>query len=158
VGDPAIEVHPARRTLCLAVAGALAACAAPPLLGVHTPMLTGIDWWLVELDGKPVARERAPDGRLAPPPQLRLDHDTGRAGGSTGVNAFTGSFQQTGDTLRFGSLAATRRTGPPPAMAIESAYLQALQATVAARVDDAGLVLLDTQARVLARLTPAPRP
>jgi len=121
-------------------------------------MLTGSDWWLVELDGRPVVRERGPDGTPAPPPLLRLDRDTGRASGSTGVNAFTGSFQQTGDTLRFGPLATTRRAGPPPAMAIESAYLKALQATVAARVDGDVLALLDAQARELARFTPAARP
>jgi len=148
-------VHRARRAWCLAAVGALAACAAPPLLGVHTPTPTGIDWWLVELDGRPVALERRPDGSEAPP-LLRLDANSGRVSGSTGVNPFTGSFQQTGDTLHFGPQAAGRRAGPLQAMAIESAYLKALQATVAARVDADGLALLDAQARVLARFTSAP--
>ena len=149
---------PDRRALCLAAAAGLAGCGGPPLVGVRTPTVAGIDWSLVELDGRPVERALRPDGTPAPSPTLRLDGNAGRAQGSTGLNTFTGSYQQTGSTLTFGPLASTRRAGPPPAMALESALLKALEATASAQVDDDGLALLDEQARVRARFAPGPRP
>jgi heat shock protein HslJ len=57
--------------------------------------------------------------------------------------------------LTFGGIGATRMMCAEPAMATERAFLDALGATRAARVENRQLVLLDAEGRELARFDSA---
>jgi heat shock protein HslJ len=57
-------------------------------------------------------------------PSLSVDAQ-GRVSGSSGVNRFHGALDPDGARV-FGPLATTRRAGPPQAMALETAFLNAL--------------------------------
>lgn len=87
---------------------------------------------------------------------LRLDAKKKRATGYSGVNSFAGTFESNAAGLKFGPLAATRRAGPPAAMAFESAYFKALAATRSYRISGDALELLDAEGTVRARLEALP--
>jgi heat shock protein HslJ len=87
---------------------------------------------------------------------LRLDARKKRATGYSGVNSFSGTYEASAAGLKFGPLAATRRAGPPAAMAFESAYFKALAATRSYRISGDTLELLDAQGEVRARLEALP--
>jgi heat shock protein HslJ len=141
----------ARRFVCatLVLAAMLAGC-------VHggqpsASPLTATDWLLVSADGATV-----PEGLEDPrPPYLRLEPG-GRALGFSAVNSFSGTYEARGSRLTLGPLAVTRRAGPPAAMAIESAMLQALQGTASYRIAGDTLELLDGGGRVHARFVAKP--
>ena len=102
------------------------------------------EWTLVELDGKPV--EIAAD-ELAP--SLVLDLEEARVTGSGGVDRLTGHFALSGDELRFGPLATTRKAGPESAMQREAALLAALERVTSYALDGRTLTLFaDDQAVV----------
>ena len=133
----------AGRLLAVLAVLALAACA-----GGGTPMpLAGTYWNLKQVGEQHFKPLKG--GRDA---HLRLDARQKRATGYSGVNSFSGSYESGAARLKFGPVAATRRAGPPAAMAFEAAFFKALEATRSYRVSGDALELLDDQGRVLARL------
>ena len=99
---------------------------------------------LVELAGEPVAN--AATGEV---PYLELEG--GRVSGTGGCNRLTGTYETSGDTLRFGPLATTRMACEEAVMRRETAFLAALAATTRFELAGSSLVLLDAD-RALARL------
>jgi len=98
--------------------------------------LEGTTWRLVELGGRP-ARPAGSDA-----PNLRLDAAQKRAGGNTGCNSYGGGYELSGESLRFGALASTRRACTDEALnAQEAAFLGALDSTRTWRVTGDTLVL-----------------
>ncbi len=71
--------------------------------------------------------------------------------GSTGVNRFFGTFERSGESLRFRPLAMTRRAGPPEAMELETALVGAFEAVRGWRATPTELALLDASGGVLVR-------
>jgi len=74
-------------------------------------------------------------------PSATFTDDT--VGGSTGCNRFTASYTVDGDAMEFGTIATTRMACPPPADAVERAYLAALGRVTAWHLDGSQLVLAD---------------
>jgi heat shock protein HslJ len=86
--------------------------------------LVGTIWRLAAFDG--VATAPALDGVEV---TLEFDQDAGgglRMGGKSGCNRYTAGATASGDTLTFSAIAGTRMMCPDPQMAVEDAYLQAL--------------------------------
>jgi heat shock protein HslJ len=75
-------------------------------------------------------------------PSATFTNDT--VGGSTGCNRFTASYTVDGDSMEIGKIASTRMACPPPADAVERAYLAAL-GRVAWHKDGSKLVLADAE-------------
>ena len=97
----------------------------------------GTHWTLLEVGGT-----QARVAENIAQPSLQLDTVETRASGSTGCNSFSGSYELTGDSLRFGPLASTRRACLDPAMnRQESVYLKALSDTRRWRVTGDTLIL-----------------
>lgn len=95
-----------RLAVAASILTASAACQPP-----HSPSsgpafrasVSGVDWELVELDGK-----TAPTGAGGRRAILRFDRDSARVGGFSGCNQFGGGYTLDGDSLRFGPLVMTR--------------------------------------------------
>ncbi|MFO7571732.1 MAG: META domain-containing protein [Gaiellaceae bacterium] len=113
------------------------------------PSLGGTRWLLSELGG-----EHVPPGDENRAPHLVLDLEDSRLAGSGGCNRLMGSFELDGEALRFGPVATTMLHCGDEVMALERAFLDALEATQAYGVDGSTLELLDGD-RVLARFEPA---
>lgn len=113
---------------------------APPL------PLTGTLWTLTSLTGMPV-----PSNGPGVGPTLQIDAAERRVAGSTGVNRYMGGVTYDAKALSFSAIAASRRAGPLPAMALERSLLNALEATRAYRISGAQLDLLDGTGELLAR-------
>ena len=91
--------------------------AAAPPAGSIDRGLTGTEWSLEEMAGKPViANSRA---------TLNFPSNTSVAGNGS-CNRFTGSVDVTGSTIKFGPLAATRMMCDAGSSRQESEYLKAL--------------------------------
>jgi heat shock protein HslJ len=58
---------------------------------------------------------------------IRFDAEKSQAAGNSGCNRFTGKYYREGNTLLAGPFAATRMMCPPDQMAVENAFLKALQ-------------------------------
>ena len=105
---------------CVALGGCMAdkkpaQAAAPATLS--PPNLTGTQWSLEDLAGKPViASSRA---------TLTFPED-GRVAGNGSCNRFTGSVDVNANTIKFGPLAATRMMCDADSSHQESEYLKAL--------------------------------
>ena len=69
--------------------------------------------------------------------------EDGTVGGSTGCNRFTASYTVDGDAVELGMIASTQIACPPPADAVERAYVEALGRVAGWRLDGEELVLLD---------------
>ena len=82
-------------------------------------------------------------------PSATFTDDT--VGGSTGCNRFTASYTVDGDAMEIGEIASTRMACPPPADAIERAYLAALGRVAAWHLDGSELVLADDDDNELLR-------
>lgn len=83
--------------------------------------LTDTYWKILEVDGRPVVvAEQARE------PQLVLNGQDGRFGGSGGVNRLMGGYTVDGTALTFSQVASTMMAGPPEAMAQEQAIVAAL--------------------------------
>ena len=82
-------------------------------------------------------------------PSATFTDDT--VGGSTGCNRFTASYTVDGDAMEIGEIASTRMACPPPADAIERAYLAALGRVAAWHIDGSELVLADDDDNELLR-------
>src|SRR6187200_893521 len=76
-------------------------------------------------------------------PSATFTNDT--VGGSTGCNRFTASYTVDGDSMEIGKIASTRMACPPPADAVERAYLAALGRVAAWHKDGSKLVLADAE-------------
>jgi heat shock protein HslJ len=116
-----------------------------------TMAIENITWHLAEVGGKPA--EPVPQDARAP--HIRLSDSDKRVSGYSSVNQFSGGYELSGQSLKFGMLAMTRRAGPPPLMAQETAFTAALEKTTAWRAAADGIELLDSAGQVLARLKPA---
>jgi heat shock protein HslJ len=120
-----------RMTALLALA--LAGCAGGELMGT-ADSLAGTEWVLAQVDGRPAVP--GTDGA----PTLRFGAD--EAGGDSGCNFYGGTYTQSGGSLRFGALAATRRAcASEPANAQETAFFRALESTTRAATSGGTLVL-----------------
>lgn len=104
-------------------------------------------WQLVELDGEPV-----PPAGAVRAPHLVFDAEETRVSGSGGCNRLAGSFELSGDELRFGPLAVTRMACADDVMRREDVFLRALGSVTRHDLDGATLALYAGE-RVVARLT-----
>lgn len=78
----------------------------------------------------------------------------GEVTGTGGVNRFTGTYEATDDgALTFGPIASTKMAGSDEAMAQESEFFAALEATEHFGFNDGNLVLSDLGNNTLAVLT-----
>lgn len=107
--------------------------------------LTNTYWRPVELEGRPV--EIRPGTRE---PHLILDMQDSRARGFSGCNSFSGRYEQQGDSLRFGNIAATMMACLP-AGDLEQRFFAALKAAAGQRLRGETLELLDAGGKVRAR-------
>jgi heat shock protein HslJ len=112
--------------------------------GGPVPAIEGIDWKLIELNGKPAAK--GANGKSA---SLTLTAAGTRANGYAGCNTFFGSYTLTGSALKFGLLGMTRMACAG-SETLESAYTKALAATTSQRLKGGKLELL-AGATVVAR-------
>ena len=124
---------------CLLLATLLlgAGCSVPMQETTPRATLENTTWKLLELRGQPA--------RVAPnesAPNLLLDPAKKQVRGNTGCNGYSGRYELTGDTLRFGPLLSTRRACADPEMnRQESAFLKALDETRAWQITGEALVL-----------------
>lgn len=115
--------------------------------------LEDVSWHLAEVGGKPAE----PVPADAPAPHLRLHAKDRRVTGYSGVNAFNGSYELNGQSLKFGPTAMTRRAGPEPLMKQEFAFTQAMEQTASWRdAGDGRIDLLDAAGKPLAQLRRIP--
>lgn len=98
--------------------------------------LAGTQWRLVQIGD---------DSVLPQPVATLVFHANGRVSGHGACNRFNGSFEQTGERLTIGPLAATRMACQGAVGQQESRYLRALQGTHAFGVKD-GALLIQTEA------------
>jgi heat shock protein HslJ len=103
-------------------------------------------WQLVELDG-----EAVPPG-AGREPHLVFDTKGARLSGSGGCNRLAGSFELSGEDLRFGPMAVTKMACADDVMRREDAFLRALGSVTSHELDGATLALFADE-RVVARLT-----
>ena len=121
----------------------------PASTGAEVP-LKETHWNLIELDGSPVTAVSAQSQ-----PYLYLHAEGDKLSGSGGCNRLFGSFDQSGDSLEFHSVASTRMACPDNSMEHESALLEALKLVTGYKI--AGNVLtLRVDDRVLAQFRAEP--
>lgn len=113
--------------------------------------LTGRLWELVALGE--TAATAGPDGR---PPHLVLG-EAGLVHGDAGCNRFQGGYQEDGEALGFGPLAATMMACQQ-GMEQEQRFLRALESTRRYALEGDVLTLLDDDGEPLARLRAKPAP
>ena len=77
--------------------------------------------------------------------------EDGTVGGSTGCNQYTASYTVDGDTLEIGQAVMTMIACPPPADAIERAYIAAFEQVTGWSLDGEELVLADDEDAELLR-------
>ena len=102
------------------------------------------------MGARPRGRRRQ---REAPSPSALFADGT--VGGSTGCNRYTASYTLDGDSLELGTIASTQMACPPPADAVERAYLDALGRVTGWRTDGEELVLVDEDDAELLRYAAA---
>ncbi|HEX6018578.1 MAG TPA: META domain-containing protein [Burkholderiaceae bacterium] len=112
--------------------------------------LEGTTWKLVALRGQPVA---AVDPLRQP--QLVLQPEQHRVGGSGGCNRITGGYTLAGDRLTFGRTAATMMACAD-GMAQERAFLDALSTVARWQIDSQRLALRDARGEVVLRFDAEP--
>ncbi|HET9040473.1 MAG TPA: META domain-containing protein [Gemmatimonadales bacterium] len=130
--------------------------AAPPAMADSTPAapaaaLEGTQWRLVEIGGQP----SPPGADSARHPGFTLLSEGRKIQGSAGCNRMTGTYELDGTKLKFGPMATTRMACP--AMATETAFLKALDATTRYELSGTSLTLFGGDTAV-ARLEPAAKP
>lgn len=127
--------------IALVAAAPLAACSLLPGNGPVT--LVGAPWTLAALDGQDAAMPR--------PATLQFNAETGELTGSTGCNQMRGTYSASAPALDIGRVVTTKMACLG-AMDAERAFLDALAATAAFRIDDRQLILLDGADNRLATL------
>src|SRR5215218_4852926 len=142
------KMDPARYAGWLALALTLTACTmtgtpdpstdpAPPAATSNTAPLENTAWTLVDVGGTPAR----PIGSAAGP-TLRLDAAEKRATGNGGCNQFFGGYTLSGESLRLGPLASTRRACADEALTRqETAFLRALDEARTWRITGDTLIL-----------------
>lgn len=109
--------------------------------------LTETHWNLIELDGNPVTASNESQ------PYIYLQVQGDKLSGSGGCNRLFGSFDLSGSSLQFHSVAATMMACPGDAMKYESQLADALRLTTGFQIS--GEVLsLRVDDRVLAQFQP----
>jgi heat shock protein HslJ len=96
------RTHIFRRLALLLCGAATAACATTRAAG-ELQTLSGLDWRLVELNGRaavPVDPARRP--------WIRFNTDSSRVAGSGGCNRMSGPFTLSGESMQFGALISTK--------------------------------------------------
>ena len=79
---------------------------------------------------------------------LESNRANGRLAGLAACNRYTADFSLDGAAVRVGAPASTKRACPPPAMAAEARFLDALRSAVTLTIDAGGrLVLADPDGR-----------
>ncbi|MCS6846640.1 MAG: META domain-containing protein [Anaerolineae bacterium] len=136
----------------------LAACAVPPPpprqaapaapAAPTTNPLAGTSWTLATLGGQPALQ-----GTTA---TLNFGAD-GRASGTDGCNAFSGSYEVSGDALKFGPLMGTLMACEASVMAQADAFRNALEQTARFAVANDTLTLQDANSAALASFAPQRR-
>lgn len=101
-------------------------------------------WIAADIDGQSVAGDARP--------VLELASDNA-ATGTGGCNRFRGTFESTADTISFGPSASTRMACAPAVLDQEQRFHNALENARNWKRDDAGLTLLGSDGKVLARFT-----
>ena len=104
--------------------------------------LTG-KWSLRELNGKPVPLER--------PPYMEFQSQGERVAGMSGCNRFSANYTAKDASLRFGMAISTQMACPGNVMAVEDAFLKAIEATASHKLEGGELSLIDASGNVLAR-------
>lgn len=128
-------MHTAAASLALLLAlGMAAGCGGDDGGGADAASFVGVPW--VVNAGVDVAA-----GAAAPSATFTDEV----VGGSTGCNRFTASYTVDGDVMEIGTVASTRMACPPPADAVERAYLAALGRVAGWRLDGSELVLVDEE-------------
>lgn len=120
-----------------AVTAVLAGLLAMPVLA-HAEKLSGGEWVLAGQSGQGA-------------PFLRFE--AGRVGGSGGCNGFGASYKQSGSSLSFSPIAATRMACAGNAMETEHAFFAMLEQVKGMKLDGDTLQLLDGKGQVIATLT-----
>jgi len=100
---------------------------------VQPSPLAGRAWSLVALDGERIPADLDVFIAFA---------EDGRVSGRGGCNRFVGDYSVEADRLALGQLATTRMACPPPAMAVEDAFLAALEETAIILAHDGASLLL----------------
>ena len=150
--DDAVRAARAIRRPIATASIALSLCVACAGLGGPGESPAGTVWRVVEMGAKPVPRLEG--GRA---PTLRLDGVSSQASGFMGCNRMTTSFELEGDTLRFGLMATTRMACEPVATAVETDYMEIIEAVAHWRRREGRLELLDADRIPAMRLEPAGR-
>ena len=101
--------------------------------GVEPASLEGVPWTLVSGQGVPSWQDAAPSATF----------ENGVVGGSTGCNHFSAPFTVDGGSMKIGKIGATLMACPPPADAVETAYVAALGMVAGWQMDGSALVLVD---------------
>lgn len=86
-----------------------------------------------------------------------LAFEAGSVIGTDGCNRFRGSYEFSEGDLKIGQLTSTMMACPEPVMLQARAFLEALEHTRSATLDDRILVLRDGDGNELARLDPQPQ-
>jgi heat shock protein HslJ len=115
--------------------------------------LGGIDWVLHDTSLSSLVAKVPPDVHI----DLRFEGD--QVSGSSGCNTYGASFQAIGGTISFGPFRSTAMACDHPVMALESAYLRALEGTTAYEVAGATLHLTGGAADLtFTKTAPSPSP
>ncbi len=127
---------PAFLLLCVLLLVALPACSGRN----QAKQLEGTTWILTAY---------AVDGAMKdalPAPKVDATFADGKLSGNAGVNQYSGSYETDGSKLSVGPLASTQMAGEPAVMEQEAAYLVALQAAGAYKVNGDELTIKDVSA------------
>jgi heat shock protein HslJ len=108
--------------------------------------ITETHWNLIELDGNAIAAVTS--GRNQP--YIYLQRPGDKISGSGGCNRLFGTFDLSGNSLQFHSVASTRMACADNSMANEAALLEALKLTTSFQLDG-NVLQLRVDDRILAR-------
>ncbi|WP_218509551.1 META domain-containing protein [Variovorax sp. dw_308] len=142
----ASRLRSAARLACAGIAlAALSACSS---VSLDEP-LEGTPWRLTQLDGQQVMF--GADPKIDP--TIQFDAGTQRVSGSGGCNNLSGGYRRSGNALRIGPLASTRKACiDADRSRLEGRFLAALEATAGYTVKGGQLTLLDGRSMPLAVL------
>jgi heat shock protein HslJ len=141
----------------IAVAAVVAACSSRTTEGTTgtpdpqgdvsavNPSLTGTHWTLVAIGTTPLAA-----GATQREPFVTLDGAEQRLSGSNGCNIIFGSYTLRGDAIGFSAIGATKMACAK-GMEIETAFHDALSATVRYRIANRRLELMNAAGATTAR-------
>jgi heat shock protein HslJ len=139
--------------VALVVSGLGCCCKSPPASAIGAPPIENLTWQLATVDSMPAA----PGVADAPAASFLLDSSDKHVTGNTGLNDFNGGYELSGNALKFGPVAMTRKAGPERLMQQEAAFSLALTNTASWRYFGGNTIdLLDAGGVPLARFTRGP--